>query len=117
MEVLWAAKEPLSVAAVKAALDLRRAELSYSTVRAVLANLTAKKYLRRTKEGRNHLFAAVETREQFRERVVNQVVKSMAGDYRAPLMAHLVESLATDRQSIEELEKLIAERKARIANE
>jgi predicted transcriptional regulator len=117
MDVLWAAGEPLSVAEVKAALDSRRGELNYSTVRAVLANLTAKKYLRRTKEGRNHLFVAAETRERFKDRVVNQVLKSLAGDYRNPLMAHLVESLATDQQSIRELERLIAEKKAKLRNE
>lgn len=115
MEIVWSEAEPVSVATVHRALGRRRKTLAYSTVKAVLTNLARKGHLKKRSEGRSNVFAAVQTREEFRKGVVEEVVGSLVKDYRNPLLAHLVERVARDRASLDELERLIAERRRRLS--
>jgi len=114
MEIVWADGEPVSVATVHRALGRKRKALAYSTVKAVLTNLAQKGHLRKRSEGRSNVFSSVKTREEFRKGVVEEVIGSLAKDYRNPLMAHFVEQVARDRASLDELERLIAERRRRL---
>src|SRR6185295_16756936 len=115
MEIVWAQGEPATVAAVHRALG-RRKTLAYSTVKAVLTNLAGKGLLRKRSEGRSNVFSAVQTREAFRKGVVDEVIGSLVKDYRNPLLAHLVEHVARDRASLNELERLIAERRRKLTS-
>ncbi|HEY7112643.1 MAG TPA: BlaI/MecI/CopY family transcriptional regulator [Thermoanaerobaculia bacterium] len=114
MEIVWSESEPVSVATVHRALARKR-KLAYSTVKAVLTNLARKGLLRKRSEGRSNVFSPVQTREEFRKGVVEEVVGSLVKDYRNPLLAHLVERVARDRASLDELERLIAERRRRLS--
>jgi predicted transcriptional regulator len=116
MEIVWAEAEPVSVATVHRALGRRKKPLAYSTVKAVLTNLAGKGLLRKRSEGRSNVFSAVQTREAFRKGVVDEVIGSLVKDYRNPLLAHLVEQVARDRASLDELERLIAERRRKLTN-
>jgi predicted transcriptional regulator len=111
MEIVWAQGEPVPVAAVHRALGRRKKALAYSTVKAVLTNLAAKGHLRKRSEGRSNVFAAVKSREEFRRQVVDEVVGSLLGDYRNPLLSHLVDRVARDPRSLDELERLIASKR------
>ena len=115
MEIVWSEPEPVSVATVHRALGRKRKTLAYSTVKAVLTNLARKGHLRKRSEGRSNVFSAVQTREAFRKGVVEEVVGSLVKDYRNPLLAHLVERVAQDRASLDELERLIAEKRRRLS--
>ena len=115
MEIVWSEAEPVSVATVHRALGRRRKTLAYSTVKAVLTNLARKGHLKKRSEGRSNVFAAVQTRDEFRKGVVEEVVGSLVKDYRNPLLVHLVERVARDRASLDELERLIAERRRRLS--
>jgi len=108
MEIVWAEEEPVSVASVHRALGRRRKSLAYSTVKAVLSNLVVKGHLRKRSEGRSNVFSAVQSREAFRRQVVDEVLGSLVKDYRNPLLAHLVDRVATDPSTLDELERLIA---------
>ncbi|HTO76707.1 MAG TPA: BlaI/MecI/CopY family transcriptional regulator [Thermoanaerobaculia bacterium] len=114
MEIVWAEAEPVSVATVHRTLGRRKKTLAYSTVKAVLTNLAGKGLLRKRSEGRSNVFSAVQTREAFRRGVVDEVIGSLVKDYRNPLLAHLVEHVARDRASLDELERLIAERRRKL---
>jgi len=117
MEIVWAQGEPVTVAAVQRALGRRKKTLAYSTVKAVLTNLAEKGHLRKRSEGRSNVFSAVKTREEFRKQVVDEVMGSLLRDYRNPLLAHLVDRVARDPQSLDELERLIASKRRELADD
>ena len=115
MDVIWAAPhERVSVSDVHAALHKKKHNLAYSTVKAVLTNLAAKGYLEKRSEGRSNSFAARESKEQFKERLVKEVLHSLLRDHRDPLLAHLVNDLAVDKQSLATLERLLAKKRAEL---
>ena len=111
MEIVWSEGEPVSVARVQDGLARRRKTLAYSTIKAVLSNLAAKGYLRKRSRGRSNVFAAVQTRDEFRKRLVAEVLGSLVRDYRNPLLSHLVDELADEPGSLDDLERLIAEKR------
>jgi predicted transcriptional regulator len=114
MDVVWSHKEPVSVGDVHSALRKKGRKLSYSTVKAVLTNLASKGHLRKRSEGRSNSFAAVASKEEFKERVVKQVLDSLIGEHRDPLLAHLVDDLAVDEESLAKLEELLAKKRAEL---
>lgn len=115
MDIVWDASEPLSVGDVHSALRKKKHDLAYSTVKAVLTNLAAKGYLHKKSEGRSNSFAAVESKEKFKERLVREVLSSLLKDHRDPLLAHLVDDLAVDKESLAKLESLLAKKRAELS--
>lgn len=60
VRVVWAAKAPLAVREVLRQLNKSRAKpVRYTTVQTVMARLTRKQVLARSRRGRGHLYAAV----------------------------------------------------------
>jgi len=114
MEIVWDSSEPVSVRHVHATLAHRKRELAYSTVKAVLTNLTAKRYLRRTGRGKTNYFSASESREKFKEKMVSAVIDSLLKDHREPLIANLVDRAVDDESTLHEVEKLIAKKRAEL---
>lgn len=114
MEVLWQAKEPLPVRGVAEALASRKTKLAYSTVKAVLTNLTAKGRLRRAERGNTNYFAPIETREEFRRNTVNEVIDSLLENHREPMIAHFVERVAEDEEDLRRLEEMIAKKRGKL---
>jgi predicted transcriptional regulator len=112
MQVIWSCKDPMTVSDVQHALQRKRRDLAYSTVKAILTNLAQKGYLNKRAEGRTNVFAAAISQADFKERVVTEVLNALAKDYRNPLLATLVDRLATDPSTLDDLEKLIARRRA-----
>jgi len=114
MEAVWAAQAPVSVGDVQEVLYKKKQKLAYSTVKAVLTNLASKGYLRKKSEGRSNSFAATESKEQFKKKVVKEVLSSLLRDHRDPLLAHLIDDLAIDKESLAKLESLLAKKKAEL---
>lgn len=114
MEAVWSQDEPVSVGRVQELLGRRRKAPAYSTVKAVLSNLTEKGHLRKRTGGRSNTFAPVLSREAFREEVVSQVLGSLVRDYRNPFLAHLVDELASEPGTLDDLERLIADKRREI---
>jgi len=115
MDVVWATQEPVSVNYVHATLRKKKHNLAYSTVKAVLSNLASKGYLRKRNEGRSNSFAATASKEQFKDRLVKDVLNSLIRDHREPLLAHLVNDLAVDEESLGKLESLLARKRAELS--
>ena len=114
MEVVWRGEGPLSVPAVHRALTAQGRALSYSAVKAVLNNLAAKGRLTKSRVGRITQFAPAQSREAFEAEVVASVVGSLKRNFGAPAIAQLVSEFATDEASLDEFERLIAERRAEL---
>jgi predicted transcriptional regulator len=114
MEVIWAESRPVPVGDVHRALCRRGRTISYSAVKAVLNNLTDKKKLHKTREGKVTFFTPTSSREAFEAQVVSTVVRSLKRNFGSTAIAQLVDQLATDEKAVAELERLIAQRKSEL---
>ncbi len=80
----------------------------------MLNNLTEKGWLRKERQGKGTCFAPLKSREEFGLLVISSVIGSLKRNFGAPVIAEFVDQLAVDEAAIEELERLIAERKAEL---
>ena len=112
MEVIWQGSGPIAVPVVHRALTSGGRAISYSAVKAVLNNLADKGRLRKSRAGKVTLFEAVQDRSAFEAEVVASVVGSLKRNYGPPAIAHLVNELAVDEESLAEFERMIARRRA-----
>ena len=113
IDAVWAARRPVTVGEVADAIGRRKPALSYSTIKAVLTNLTDKGFLSKRLAGRANSFVARQSKEEFERDVVGGVVDTLLRDYRNPLLTHLADKVAEDPTSIAVFERLLAERKRR----
>jgi BlaI family transcriptional regulator, penicillinase repressor len=111
MEALWNATSAVSVADVLTVLSKRKPVLSYSTVKAVLSNLTLKGHVKKRSIGRSNVFTPATTKAAFQKNLVSQVIDSLIHSYREPVLAHLVDELTSDDSMLDDLERLIAEKR------
>ena len=113
MELVWSAGESVAVSQVQLALKRKKKKtLSYSTVKAILANLTDKGYLKKHSQGKANVFTAAVTRETFNEQLVRDILSALSADHRNPLLVQLVDRLASDKGTLDRLEELIARKRA-----
>lgn len=113
MNILWSASAPMTVSEVQSALPQRK-RIAYSTVKAVLANLTGKGFLDKNSVGRSNCFVPKMSRDEFREHMISDVLNSLMQDCRVPLLAHLVDGLAADAETIREIRLLLSKKEAEI---
>jgi predicted transcriptional regulator len=114
MEVVWGAQAAVSVSEVHDALNAAGRPISYSAVKAVLNNLADKDRLIKTRAGKATYFAAALSREAFDAQVVSTVVSSLKRNFGPAVLAQLVDELAVDQETLEEFERVIAQRKAEL---
>ena len=111
LNALWRLARPACVAEVLAAFRAAGKAPAYSTIKTVLNNLTSKGYARKHPEGRANYFMTTQSKVDFEKTVVGDVVSSLLRDYRNPLIAHMVDEIATDPENLAEFERLLAQRK------
>ncbi|MGI8706195.1 MAG: BlaI/MecI/CopY family transcriptional regulator [Sphingomicrobium sp.] len=111
LEVLWDRGGMVGVPDAHRALNESGRTISYSAVKAVLNNLADKALVRKEKRGKVTHFEAAQTRDQFNSSVIGDVIRSLKRNYGRPVIAQFVDELAIDEKSIDEFERLIAERK------
>lgn len=114
LDVLWTKGPTLSVPEVHLALTESSRALSYSAVKAVLNNLAVKGWLRKERRGKITYFEVLKSRAEFDSQVMSTVIDSLHRNYGVPVIARLIDQLAVDEESVEEFERLIAERKAQL---
>jgi len=114
MEVVWATGGALPVSDVHRNLTAGGRAISYSAVKAVLNNLADKSRLIKTREGKVTYFAAAKSREAFDAQVVSTVVSSLKRNFGPAVIAQLVDELAVDQATLDEFERVIAQRKAEL---
>lgn len=111
MEVLWN-ESPLAVRDVQARLG--HGKLAYTTVMTTLDRLFKKKLLARAKVGLAFEYRPAIDREEYQRRVVEAAVGPLLEDGSPAVLAAFVDLAAgISEKNLEQLSKLIAERKRR----
>jgi predicted transcriptional regulator len=114
MEVVWRESRSISVPDVHRALTAAGRPISYSAVKAVLNNLADKGRLNKSRQGKATFFEAAASREEFDAQVVAAVVSSLKRNFGSAVIAQLVDELADDEETLQEFERVIAQRKAEL---
>jgi len=112
MEAIWA-RGPATVADVHKLLEGQR-EIAYTTVKTVMGRLAEKGHLHRRITDRAHVFTPTSSREAFLREVSDAILAGLFSEFGQPIAAHLLESISQwDPASLDRLERLIEERRAR----
>jgi predicted transcriptional regulator len=117
LECLWEADARRTVPEVHERLTSGGRELSYSAVKAVLNNLTDKGWLEKERCGKRTCFLPRLSRDEFQADVVRTVIDSLKRSFGEPVIAQLVDQVAVDDETIRQLERLVARRKAELRND
>src|SRR5437588_2909760 len=102
MELLWAAKEPLTVRTVLERLNRgRRPPLAYTTVMTVMSRLAEKDVLRREKDGRGYVYEAAVGD------AAGIAVRDVIRDFGESALASFVEQARADPKLAKRLQRLM----------
>ncbi len=93
-------------------------KIAYTTVMTVMGNLVDKGLLQATAQGRSYIYAPTMTRGSFIRMQVKSVLDTLLDNFTEPTLSYLVERMsAGDPEQLAELERLIAEERARHSTE
>src|SRR4051794_32716961 len=112
----WDVMEPIWAAGACSAADVIKQlrathDWNHSTVRTLLARLVEKGALAYDVDGSRYIYRAAVTREQcVRQKGRSFLEKAFGGDV-AALVAHFVTDAALDRDQVEQLRRLLAQKK------
>lgn len=112
----WDVMEPIWSAGAATAADVIRQlrethDWNHSTIRTLLARLVEKGALAYDVDGSRYIYRAAVSREQcVRQESRSFLQKAFGGDV-AALLAHFVEEASLDRDQIEQLRRLLAQKK------
>ncbi len=110
MDIVWA-RPTVTVRQVYEILRAER-EIAYTTIMTILANLYKKGLLARDAEGQAHVYRAVQTKQEFVEQHVANLLDTLLDRFSEPALAHLVRRIGeADAERLAELERLVAERR------
>lgn len=109
MDIIWRKDCEVCVRDVFEHLASRR-EIAYTTVMTIMGRLADKKILKKRKEGNTSYFLPAMSRDEFTNNVVGNVVDSLLEDFAEVTLAHFISRVRrNDRETIEKLEKLLAQ--------
>ena len=110
MEVLWAAKGPLTATEVADRIDRTRG-WSLATVKTMLSRLAAKGALSHREEGRRYLYSPAIERDSYVGSESRRFVDRLFGGRLSPLVARLAEEDSIDDDDIAAIEAILKELK------
>ena len=114
MKAVWA-KEPCTAPEIQASLyDATR--WAYSTVRTIMDRLTAKRLLRSEKLPSMTVYRSAVTREQAQRGELLYALKHAFDGALTPMMLRLIETRDLSLRELDELEKIIREKRKRASN-
>lgn len=112
LEETWRLGGEVSTRAIYRAFDER---VAYTTLMTTLDRLFRKNLLSRRMDGRAYLYAAAITREEFERGIREDVVDGLVGhgaDEVEPVLACIVDTITErDRELLDELDRLVQEKK------
>ena len=111
MEVLWAARDPLTSAEIVERLESQR-DWSAATVKTMLSRLAAKGVITHREDGRRFLYSPAIERDAYVGRESRRFVERLFGGRLSPLVARLAEEDALDDEDIAAIEALLKELKS-----
>ena len=111
LEETWR-RDEFSVRDIHRAFDER---LAYTTLMSTLDRLYKKNLLARRLDGQRYLYSAIVGREEFEHRIREDVVDGLLGhgsDEAEPVLACIVDTITeVDRELLDELDRLVQEKK------
>jgi len=110
LKVLWR-HGPASVAEVHQALSPSR--LAYTTVATMLRKMEGRGLVRHREQGRRFIYEAAVTAEEVNRRSTADLVDRLFGGSLAEAVCHLLQTRDVTLEELEQLERLIQERKRR----
>jgi len=111
MEALWR-REEAAVADLHRDLG-RRADLAYVTIATVLRRMETKGLVTHRHEGRSFIYRASVAEKTVRRKMASELVDRVFGGSLAALFNNLLSHREIDPQELEELERLVRERKGK----
>lgn len=109
MEIVWQRGEA-TVAAVVEAISKRRV-VAYTTVLVAMQKLAQKGWLKHRAEGRAYVYTPARTREQASGGVLKDLLQSAFGGDPRLLVSQLLDSKPMSREQLDDLRRLIDERR------
>lgn len=110
MQIVWQ-KGEATTDDVVAALNQKGGNLSSGTVRKMFSILMNKGYLTRKKPGAKFLYKAEVGKGQATKKMVIDLLKRAFGGSAALMMASIIDTRFVDEKDIEEVERLLEERR------
>ena len=110
LQVVWD-RDEVTTEDVQRALKKKGRPLADGSVRKVLSILEEKGYVSRRPQGRGFLYQAIVPREKANRRMVTDLLKRAFGGSAALMVASLMDSRAVSAKDVEEIKRLIVERK------
>ena len=90
---------------------LRRRKIAYTTVMTMMGILEQKGRLKKTEDGRAFVYTPTEPQTKVVGSMVQEFVRRVFNGSAQPLLVHLVENLDADDDQIDEIRKLLREKK------
>jgi BlaI family transcriptional regulator, penicillinase repressor len=109
MKIVWS-RESSTVRDVYEELLTRR-KIAYTTVMTMMGTLEQKGHLRKSEQGRAYVYVAVEPQTKVVGNMVQEFVKRVFNGSSRPLLVHLVETLDGDADQLEEIQRLLRQKK------
>lgn len=109
MELVWKETE-VSVRHIHQLLEKKR-EIAYTTVMTVMGRLAEKGLLKKEKLGKMYLYQAALSEEEFNQSMAGSILSGLGGDLTRATLAYFVDNISTDEETLDELEKLIKEKR------
>ena len=111
MEVVWSRGEPVTVRDVYEILR-RENDMAYTTVMTILSNLHKKGLLKRSQDGQAYVYTAAQTKAEFVQSKVGNLLDTLLERFSEPALAHLIKRIEkSDPERLAELERIVAERR------
>jgi len=111
MEVIWAAKTPISAFEIIAQLNAGKEEWHRKTVRALLARLVAKKALGYEAQGRVYFYFPLASEKECVAAAGDSFLERVFGGSVEPMLAHFVGRHRLSKEGAAELRRLLKEPK------
>jgi BlaI family transcriptional regulator, penicillinase repressor len=111
MKVVWRLGEA-TVRDVYEDLRLHR-PVAYTTVMTTMKNMESRGHLKKRSEGRAYVYTATVPESRMLRRIVGDFIDRVFNGSTEPLLAHLVEERRLSEKDLEEISKMIREKKGR----
>ncbi len=108
MELIWL-RDLSTVREVHGFLEQKR-PIAYTTVMTVMGRLADKGILLRERDGKQYLYRPAISKDEFNESMFNSLLSDL-GDNKVALLSYFVENVTTDKETLDELERLIKEKR------
>ncbi|HEY3375394.1 MAG TPA: BlaI/MecI/CopY family transcriptional regulator [Candidatus Aquicultor sp.] len=112
MELVWQ-RDIASVREIHGLLEQNR-DIAYTTVMTVMSRLADKGILKKERDGKQYLYAAAISKAEFSQTMFDLVMKGFHIDLGARALAFFVDSLTEDESTLDELERLIQEKRKQL---